>query len=159
MLNLDDPRLRLNHLLTRYEALSGANEPAAQRTRPSETIVAAFDDLARDAIRPAMEEIGAELERRGLDYEIMVVPGQQITMYFYPPVLQRSAYSASCCPYVSFSSDPMTSEIHVVHSTLMPNGRGRAEATETFSAGQVTRHCVGTQILKVLENVVGSLEG
>ena len=159
MLNLDDPRFRLHNLLTRYEALSGANASAGSQALPSETTVEAFDNLARDVIRPAMEELGAELERKGHDYEIVIVPGQHITMYFYPPVLQRSAYSASCCPYVSFSSDPMTAEIHVVQSTLMPNGQGRAEATVAFSARQVTRPCVGAQILKVLENVLDSLEG
>jgi hypothetical protein len=93
MLNLDDPRLRLNNLLTRYEALSGKKGSAAPGTRSSETTVAAFDNLVRDVIRPAMEEIGAELERRGHDYEIVIVPGQQLTMYFYPPLLrgQRTA--------------------------------------------------------------------
>ncbi len=158
MLNLDDPRLRLNNLLTRYEALTGRSGSAASPTRSSETSVAAFDDLARDVIRPAMEETGAALEQRGQDYEIVIVPGQQVVMYFYPSLLRRSAYGASCCPYVSFSSDPMTGQIHVFQSTLMPHGRGRAEAAVTLSAHQITRHCVETQILNVLENVLDAVE-
>jgi hypothetical protein len=159
MLNLDDPRLRLNNLLTRYEALSGEHRSATPQIRSSEAVVGAFDDLARDVIRPAMEQIGAEMDRKGYDYEIVIAPGQQIVMYFYPSLMRRSAYSASCCPYVSFSSDPTTEQIHVVRSTLMPNGRGRAETTVTLSAHQVTRHCVETQILNALENVLDALEG
>ena len=160
MLNLDDPRLRLSDLLTRYEALSAAKKSAAARaeSRPEAT-VDAFDHLVRDVIRPAMEEIGAELERRRHDYEIVVTPGQQIIMYFYPPLLRRSAYGAPCCPYVSFSSDPSTEKIHIVQSTLMPNGHGRAETTVTLSTGQVTRRCVEMEILNVLENVLDTAEG
>lgn len=159
MLNLDDPRLRLSDLLTRYEALCAAKESAALRDQSPPEVTEAFDHLARDVIRPAMEEIGAELEQRGHDYEIVIAPGQQIKMSFYPALQRRSAYSASCCPYVSFSSDPTTEQIHVVRSTLMPNGRGRAETAATLSAGQVTRYCVQMQILNVLENVLETAEG
>jgi hypothetical protein len=160
VLNLDDPRLRLSDLLTRYEALSAAKKPAPAGTQsPPAATVDAFDHLVRDVIRPAMEEIGAELERRGQDYEIVVTPGQEIIMYFYPPLLRRSAYGASCCPYVSFSSDPSTAEIHIVQSTLMPNGHGRAERAVTLSAGEVTRRCVEMQILDVLEKVLDTAEG
>ena len=159
MLNLDDPRLRLRDVLTRYEALRAAKESAAPRDQSPPEATDAFDHLSRDVIRPAMEEIGAELEQRGYDYEIVIAPGQEIRMSFYPALLRRSAYSASCCPYVSFSSDPLTGEIHVVESTLMPNGCGRAEAAATFSADQVTRNSVQMQILNVLENVVETAEG
>jgi hypothetical protein len=52
----------------------------------------------------------------------------------------------------------MTEKIHVVQSTLMPNGRGRAETTVTLSAHEITRHGVETQILNVLEKVLDGLE-
>ena len=144
MLNLDDPRLRLRDLLTRYEALSASKESAAPRDQSRPEVTETFDRFAQDVIRPAMEAIGAELEQRGHDYEIVIAPGQQITMSFYP---------------VSFSSDPSTGEIHDVQSTLMPDGRGRAEAAATLSAGQVTPHWVHMQILNVLENVLETAEG
>ena len=159
MLNLDDPRVRLSDLLTRYEALCAAKGSAAPRDQSRPEVTEAFDRLAQDVIRPAMEEIGSELEQRGHDYEIVIAPGQEIRMSFYPALLRRSAYSASCCPYVSFSSDPSTGEIHVVQSTLMPDGLGRAEAAATLSAGQVTPHWVHMQILNVLENVLETAEG
>ena len=158
MLNLDDPRFRLNDLLTRYEAV--AKKPALQPAPAGqEAIVEAFDRLARDVIRPAMEEIGAELERRGQEYEILIVPGQQITMHLYPPVLRRSAYTTSCSPYVSFSRDATTERIHIAHSTLMPNGQGYAEIKDTLSLHEITRQCVETQILDVLGNVLSAAGG
>ncbi len=160
MLNLDDPRFRLNDLLMRYEALTVPKEPASQAAQAQQkAIVEAFDQLARDVIRPAMEESGAELERRGQEYEILIAPGQQITMHLYPPVLRRSAYTASCSPYVSFSRDASTVKVHIAQSTLMPNGQGCAEITDTLPIDQVTRHCVETQILNVLENVLGAAKG
>lgn len=160
MLNLDDPRFRLNDLLTRYGALTVVKEPASQPTQAEqEAIVEAFDRLARDVIRPAMEEIGAELERRGQEYEILIAPGQQITMHLYPPVLRRSAYTTSCSPYVSFSRDASTERIHIAQSTLMPNGQGCAEITDTLPLDQVTRRYVETQICDVLGKVLGAAKG
>ena len=156
MLNLDDPRFRLNDLLAKYEARAVPKEPTSQPAQAQqEAIVEAFDRLTRDIIRPAMEEIGAELERRGLEHEILIAPGQQISMRLYPPVVRRSAYTAPCCPYVSFSRDASTAKIHVVKSTLMPTGQGRAEIAATLPLDQVTRHCVETQICDVLEDVLG----
>ena len=154
MLNLDDPRLRLNNLLTRYERSTEAQEPASQPQAEQEAIIEAFNRIARDVIRPALEEMGAELERRGHEYEIRIAPGQEITMHVYPPVLRRAAYTTSCCPYVSFLRDASTERIHVAHSTLMPNGQGRAEITDTLPLDQVTRHYVGTQICDVLARVL-----
>jgi len=154
MLNLDDPRLRLNDLLTRYERSTEAQEPASQPQAEQEAIIEAFNRIARDVIRPALEEMGAELERRGHEYEIRIAPGQEITMHVYPPVLRRAAYTTSCCPYVSFLRDASTERIHVAHSTLMPNGQGRAEITDTLPLDQVTRHYVGTQICDVLARVL-----
>lgn len=157
MVNLDDPRFRLNSLLTRYEALTAPKQSAPPLAQAQlEAIVESFNQLAFNVIRPAMEDIGAELRRRGLDYEIVIARGQQIIMYLYPSPPPRSAYTASCCPYVSFSSDALTAKIHIVQSTLMPNGHGSAEITDTLSAGQITRHFVETQILNVLENVLGT---
>lgn len=157
MLNLDDPRLRLNDLLTSTEASSVPREPASQPGQGrQEAIVEAFDHLARDVIRPAMEEIGAELERRGHEYEILIAPGQEITIYLYPPVLRRSVYSSSCRPYVSFSRDASTAKIHVVQSTLMPHGKGCAEITDTLRAEQVMRDYAKTQIVDVLQKVLGA---
>jgi hypothetical protein len=104
MLGLDDPRLGLNDLLTRYKELTVPKESTSQRAQAQqEIIVGAFDQLTRAVIRPAMERIGTKLERRGHEYEIVILRGQQITMRFYPPVLPRSAYTPSCCPYVSLS--------------------------------------------------------
>jgi len=154
MLNLDDPRLRLNNLLTRYERSTEAQEPASQPQAEQEAIIEAFNRIARDVIRPALEEMGAELERRGHEYEIRIAPGQEITMHVYPSVLRRAAYTTSCCPYVSFLRDASTARIHVAHSTLMPNGQGRAEITDTLPLDQVTRHYVGTQICDVLARVL-----
>ena len=154
MLNLDDPRLRLNDLLTRYERSTEAQEPASQPQAEQEAIIEAFNRIARDVIRPALEEMGAELERRGHEYEIRIAPGQEITMHVYPSVLRRAAYTTSCCPYVSFLRDASTERIHVAHSTLMPNGQGRAEITDTLPLDQVTRHYVGTQICDVLARVL-----
>ena len=154
MLNLDDPRLRLNDLLTRYERSTEAQEPASQPQAEQEAIIEAFNRIARDVIRPALEEMGAELERRGHEYEIRIAPGQEITMHVYPSVLRRAAYTTSCCPYVSFLRDASTARIHVAHSTLMPNGQGRAEITDTLPLDQVTRHYVGTQICDVLARVL-----
>ena len=128
MLHIDDPRFRLNQLLTRYETRTPKEVSPPQAEE--ESLVEAFDRIARDVIRPAMEEIGAELERRGHTYEILIVPGRQITMHLYPAVLRRSAYAAPCCPYVAFGRDASTAQIHVVRSTIMPNGRGRAEITD-----------------------------
>jgi hypothetical protein len=160
MLNLDDPRFRLNDLLARYEARTVPKEPSSQPPQAQqEAIVEAFDQLTRDIIRPAMEEIGAELARRGQEHEILIVPGQEITMRFYPPVVPRSAYTTSCCPYVSFSRDASTARIHIVQSTLMPNGQGRAEITGTLPLEQVTRHCVETQICDVLGGVLSAAKG
>jgi hypothetical protein len=159
MLNLDDPRFRLNDLLTKYEA-QAPREPASPPDEArQEAIVEAFDRLARHIIRPAMEEIGAELERRGQEYEILIAPGQQITMHLYPPVLRRSAYTTSWCPYVSFSRDASTAKVHIAQSTLMPNGQGCAEITDTLPIEQVTRQYVETQILDVLGNVLGAATG
>ncbi len=160
MLNLDDPRFRLNDLLTKYEASTVAKEPAPQPAQAlEEAIVEAFDQLARRVIRPAMEEIGAELERRGQEYEILIAPGQQITMHLYPPVLRRSAYTTSWCPYVSFSRDASTAKVHIAQSTLMPNGQGCAEITDTLPIDQITRRYVETQILDVLGSVLGAAKG
>ena len=157
MLNLDDPRLRLNDLLTRYEGSGVAQERASQPDQAEqEAIVEAFNRIARDVIRPAMEEMGAELERRGHEYEIRIAPGQEITMHVYPPVLRRAAYTTSCCPYVSFLRDASTERIHVAHSTLMPNGQGRVEITDTLPLDHVTRHYVGSQICDVLGKVLGA---
>ena len=156
MLNLDDPRLRLNDLLTRYERSTEAQEPASQPQAEQEAIIEAFNRIAQDVIRPALEEMGAELERRGHEYEIRIAPGQEITMHVYPSVLRRAAYTTSCCPYVSFLRDASTARIHVAHSTLMPNGQGRAEITDTLPLDQVTRHYVGSQICDVLAKVLGT---
>jgi hypothetical protein len=106
-----------------------------------------------------MQEIGATLERRGLEHEILIAPGQQVTMRFYPPALQRSTCAGSISPYVSFSRDASTAKIHVVKSTLMPNGQGRAEIAATLPLDQVTRPCVETEICDVLEDVLGGIKG
>jgi hypothetical protein len=160
MLNLDDPRLRLNDLLVRYEGLTKAQEPASQPPQAGQAAIAeAFNRLARDVIRPAMEEIGIELERKGYEYEILIAPGQQMTMHVYPPMLRRSAYTTSCCPYVSFLRDASTDRIHVAQSTLMPNGQGRAEITDTLPSDQVTRHYVGSRICDVLAEVLRTAKG
>jgi hypothetical protein len=156
VLNLDDPRFRLNDVLARYEARTAPKEPPSRPAQAQEeAIVEAFDQLTRDIIRPAMEEIGTELKRKGQEHEILIAPGQQITMRFYPAALRRSAYAASICPYVSFSRDASTAKIHVVQSTLMPTGQGRAEITATLPLDQVTRHLVETQICDVLQDVLG----
>ncbi len=160
MLSVDDPRFRLNDLLTRYEARGVPRVPTSQPAQAQqEAIVEAFDQLTRNIIRPAMEEIGAELARRGQEHEILIVPGREITMRFYPQVVPRSAYTTSCCPYVSFSRDASTAKIHIVQSTLMPNGQGRAEITDTLPPNQVTRHFVETQICDVLSDVLGAAKG
>ena len=140
--------------------MSAARESAAQpaQARQEET-GETFDQLVRDVIRPTMGEVGAELERRGHAYEIVIFPGRQITLYLYPSLLRRSAYGASCCPYVSCSRDASMPKIHIVQSTLMPNGHGCADITDTLSEGQVTRHYVAAQILNVLEKVLGASEG
>ncbi len=157
MLNLDDPRFRLNDLLARYEGRTAPKEPTFQPDQAQqEAIVEAFDQLTRDIIRPAMEGIGEELARRSHEYEIRIAPGQEITMRFYPPVLRRSAYTTSCSPYVSFSRDGSTAKIHIVQCTLMPNGQGRAEITDTLPLDQVTRRYVETQICDVLRDVLGA---
>ena len=157
MLNLDDPRFRLNNLLTKYEALTVPKETPAQPGQVrEEAIVEAFDRRARDVIRPAMEEIGAELERRSHEYQILIVPGRQIIMHLYPAVLSRSAYAAPCCPYVSFSRDASSATVHVVESTMMPSGCGQAEITETLPIDQVTRGYVEARILNVLGRVLDS---
>jgi hypothetical protein len=160
MLNLDDPRYRLNDLLARFEALTTAKRPASQSVQAGqEAIIEAFDRLVRDVIRPAMEEIGAELERRGQEYEILIAPGQQITMHLYPPVLRRSAYTTSCSPYVSFWRDASTESIHIAQSTLTPNGQGCAEIMDTLPLDQVTRHYVEAQICDVLGKVLAAAKG
>lgn len=158
MLHIDDPRFRLNQLLTRHETRTTPKEVSPPQAE-EESLVEAFDRIARDVIRPAMEEIGAELERRGHMYEVLIVPGRQITMHLYPAVLRRSAYTAPCCPYVAFGRDASTAQIHVVRSTIMPNGRGRAEITDTLPIDQITRHYVETQILEVLGSLLSVAEG
>jgi hypothetical protein len=156
VLNLDDPRFRLNDLLARYEARTAPRElPSQPDQAQEEAIVEAFDQLTRDIIRPTMEDIGAKLERKGIEHEILIAPGQQVTMRFYPPAVRRFACAAPVCPYVSFSRDASTAKIHVVKSTLMPTGQGRAEIAATLPLDQVTRHCVETQICDVLEDVLG----
>lgn len=161
MLSLDDPRFRLNNLLERYDALVTRAEPplpAAQAQR--EAIAESFDQLVRDIIRPAMEEIGNELKRRGHDYEMLIAPGSHITMNLYPAsIVQRPAYAAPCIPYVSFTTDVRTARVHVVQSTMMPDGRGCAEITTTLEVDQVTRLHVETQILDVLGKVLSQQEG
>ncbi len=159
MLHIDDPRFRLNQLLTRYETRTTPKEVSPAAQAEEESLVEAFDRIARDVIRPAMEEIGAELERRGHTYEMLIVPGRQIIMHLYPAVLRRSAYAAPCVPYVAFGRDASSAQIHVVRSTIMPNGRGRAEITDTLPIDQITRHYVETQILDVLGSVLSVAEG
>jgi len=153
MLNLDDPRFRLHDVVTKYEALTAAKEAAPPVDRRQESITEAFDQLAHDVIRPEMEDIGAELERRGHQYEILIEPGRQITMRLYPPLYSRSVYTTACCPYVAFSRDASTTAIHVVQSTLMPNGQGSAVIAGTLSPFQLTRRDVAALILDVLEKV------
>jgi hypothetical protein len=153
MLNLDDPRFRLHDVLTKYEALTASRKAAPPVDGRQQSTGAAFDRLIRDVIRPVMEEIGAELEGRGHQYEILIEPGQQITMRLYPPLFPRSAYTTACCPYVAFSRDVSTTAIHVVQSTLMPNGQGSAVIACTLSPFQLTRRDVAALILDVLEKV------
>jgi hypothetical protein len=161
MLSLDDPRFRLNNLLGRYDELvtrAKPGLPAAQAQRAA--IAESFDQKVRDTIRPAMQEIGDELIRRGHDYEMLIAPGSHITMNLYPaPLVQRAVYAAPCIPYVSFMTDALTANIHVVHSTMLPNGRGCAEITDTLSLDQVTCHYVEAQICEVLRKVLGAAEG
>jgi hypothetical protein len=64
-----------------------------------------------------------------------------------------------CSPYVSFSRDAATTNIHVVQSTLMPSGHGRAEITDTLPTDQITRQYVETQILDVLGNILAAVRG
>lgn len=158
MLHIDDPRFRLNQLLTKHETRTPPKEVSPPQAE-EESLVEAFDRIARDVIRPAMEESGAELERRGHMYEILIVPGRQITMHLYPAILRRSAYAAPCVPYVAFGRDASTAQIHIVRSTIMPNGRGRAEVTDTLPIDQITRHYVETQILDVLGILLSAAEG
>jgi hypothetical protein len=161
MLSLDDPRYRLNNLLGRYDELVTRAEPplpAVQARR--ESIAQSFDQLVRDTIRPAMQEIGDELARRGHDYEMVIAPGSHITMNLYPASLvRRAVYAAPCIPYVSFTIDASTAAVHVVQSTMTPNGRGCAEITDTLPLDQVTRRYVETQICEVLGKVLGAAKG
>lgn len=161
MLSLDDPRFRLNNLLERYEELVTRAEPTlAEAQARRESIAESFDQLVRETIRPAMQEIGDELTRRGHDYEMVVAPGSHITMNLYPASLvQRAVYAAPCIPYVSFTIDASTAEVHVVQSTMTPNGRGCAEITDTLALDQVTRRYVETQICEVLGKVLGASKG
>lgn len=159
MLDVSDPRFRLNDLLTRYEAAASGESLARPNQAREEAIVEAFDQLTREVIRPAMEALGAELARRGHEYEIVIVPGQQITMHIYLAMLRRSAYAVPCCPYVSFSRDVSSAKVHVAESTIMPNGRGKAEITDTLRIDQITRGVAESRILDVLERVLDAAAG
>jgi hypothetical protein len=156
VLDVSDPRFRLHDLLTRYEAAVPTEPPASPGQAREEAIVEAFDQLVREVIRPAMEAIGAELGWRGHEYEIAIVPGQQITMHIYLAILPQPAYAAPWCPYVAFSRDASSAKVHVLESTILPNGRGRVEITDTLRTDQITRSLVESRILNVLEGVLDS---
>ena len=152
MLRLDDPRLRLNDVLTRYEALPARQAPAPSADGENR-LAEEFDQVVRSVIRPEMESLGAEMARRGHGFEILIEPGQQISMRMYPTLYRRPAYTTACAPYVAFSRDALTSNIHVVQSTMMPCGRGYAVIADTVSPFQLTRRQVALLILDVLEKV------
>jgi hypothetical protein len=143
----------LTDILKKYETLPARPAPARSSDGREDPLGEAFDRVVRDVIRPEMESLGAALTRRGHEFEILIEPGQQITMRIYPALYPRSAYATVCRPYVAFSRDAATSRIHVVQSTMMPCGRGCAVIGDTVSPFQLTRPQVAALVLDVLENV------
>jgi hypothetical protein len=158
VLSLDDPRLRLNHVLDRYEEFAKRREGSSSGAAPRGDVAYLFDRLVRETIRPAMEEAGEALRRRGHEYEILIAPGSDITMHIYPAsVARRGECAGPCIPHIAFIADASSTDVHVVHNTVTQHGSGRAEIAATVSPDQVTRRYVTGQICDVLGNLLDRL--
>lgn len=151
MINVDDPRFGLIGTST-TTGVNPANHTAPQSPEcPQNAAADAFNQIVRDVIRPEIEDNGAELARRGYEYEIVIEPGQRITMRICPPVQEQPARSGACPLTVRFSPDAGGTAIHIARSEARADGNEDTTAILTVPADRFTRFAVATLLRAVIE--------
>jgi hypothetical protein len=151
MINANDPRFGLTAGVMLPEASPPASSAAKPRDGREDAIEEAFDQLVRDVIRPEMEGAGTKLERSAHQYEIVIEPGQRITMRMCAFLDERRTRAAGCPCYLTFSRDASSASIHVAQGTLRPDGQEGGVITWTLPALRLTRAEVARLILDTLE--------
>ena len=140
--------------------------------RRHDGFVGEFERLVDETIRPAMDEIGAALRRRGHDYEIATTQGYtdtdgrprntQVTMRIFPAGIPRSLFTSSTTPYVAFVCDWPEARVTVRESAAAPGGAGKISAgfaksgkRAEYYVRQVTLPAVEREIMETLTGVFG----
>ena len=171
----EDTKARLEVLMTRYEKWQATLRRRQELARRLyDVFITEFEETAKAAIRPAMEEVGGALRGRGHDYEICATQGYtdfrgrvrntQIMMRFYPAGIERSLFTTTNTPYVAFAGDWLEKRIAVLESTLIPlggwkavafAGNGKTGKRGTYTLKQLTPPVIEREIVDVLAGVFG----
>ena len=124
-----------------------------------------FKRLRADVIRPAMEEIGNQLEARG--HEVAISEREEstdsrgrtedakITMSFFPSDVERSVFRPDCTPSISFLTIGYKRKIRIHASNIMPNRGGSGGPRGEFDTAEITGDFVEAQVLKLLKEIFG----
>ena len=137
-----------------------ANSKDAQERRQTEEVAfnKEFKRVRTEVIRPAMKEMGTQLNARGHNSEISEVGDERskrdakITMSITIGGVPSSAYAPENTVSVSFSHTGHTT-ISIHASTPMQNRRGFAGLRGHYAVSEITTDVVEKKILEVLEEV------
>jgi hypothetical protein len=168
----EETRARLETLMARYEKRLADERKRHEATRRRhDAFVAEFERLIAETIRPAMEDVGDALRRRGHDADISTTQAYsdldgrprstQVTMRVYPAGIQRSLFTSTSTPHIAFVCDWPEARITVRGSVTAPGTAPRRAAAEQpgkradYYAKQVTGPAVEREIVEVLSGVFG----
>lgn len=169
----EETRTRLETLMTRYEKRLAEDRKRHETTRRRhDAFVGEFEQLIEDTIRPAMDEVGAALRRRGHDYEIATTEAYtdsdkrprstQVTMRFFPAGIDRALFTSTTTPYVAFVCNWLESRVTVRESAAHPGGAAKLPAAleksgrrAEYYARQITPAAVEREIVEALAGVFG----
>jgi hypothetical protein len=163
----DETRQELDALLgAREERL--AREHAAEDEKHAEgnTFVRQFLDLQESVIRPAMEEIGKQLQQHGYVFRIdegthRLSKGQRdldsasIYMKVLPPGGKLSQLQSKEVPFIGFTASAgQRPYVRVERSVSLP-GKGRmSEESKEYQLGQIGAEAVEREILALVKLVI-----
>lgn len=119
--------------MARYEKRLFEMRRRQERAREQhDAFIGEFEKAIDEAIRPAMEDVGAALRAHGHEYDIVATQGYtdtrgrahrtQVTMHVYPAGIPRSLFNSTTTPYVAFAADWLDRRIAVLEYTLIPLG-------------------------------------
>lgn len=149
----------LESIMETFEQKLAKSKDAQERMQSEEdSFYVEFKRVRTEVIRPAMEDIGTQLEARGHTAKILEVDDERskqdakMTMSITIGGVPSSAYAPENTVLVSFSH-PGGRTISIHASTPLQYRNGFAGLRGNYAASEITPELVEGKILEVLEEV------